>query len=266
MHPLPAEVVELVGRYLTLVDDRLPGAVDGLYLVGSLALDDYRAGQSDIDFVAVTRDPLDDAACDQLQLVHTELRPPLNFDGIYVTRDELAADPAAARAPSAHEGRVSRSGGFEANPAVWRLLAQRGIPVRGPELGRLDVWSDPEAVRRWSLDNLNGYWAGLAARWRAAVPPRELVVHHYGLPWLVLGVARVHHTIVTGDITSKSGAGHWALAHSDERWHPVVTTCLALRGGESMALYDRPEAVWTDGLDFAEVSIADALRQGIRAP
>src|SRR4029453_19025868 len=107
----------LVGPSPALVDGRLPGVIDGLYLVGSLALDDYRAGQSDIDFVAVTRDPLDDAACDQLQLVHTELRPPLNFDGVYVTCDELAADPAAARAPSAHQGRVSRAGRLEANPA-----------------------------------------------------------------------------------------------------------------------------------------------------
>jgi hypothetical protein len=263
---LPAEVGEVVGRYLALVDDRLPGVIEGLYLVGSLALADYRAGQSDIDFVAVSRDPLDDAACDGLRRVHTELRPPLNFDGIYVTYAELAADPAAAQAPSAHEGRFSRSGAFETNPAVWRLLAQRGIPARGPEPRRLAVWSDPQALRRWSLDNLNGYWAGLVARWRAAAPPRELVVHHYGLPWLVLGVARVHHTVVTGDITSKSGGGRWALAHADERWHPVVTTCLALRGGESVELYDRPEAVWTDGLDFAEVSIADALGQGIRAP
>ena len=149
---------------------------------------------------------------------------------------------------------------------VWHVLAHRAIPARGPAPDRLTVWSDDQALRRWSLDNLNGYWADLVARWRGAAPARELVVHHYGLPWLVLGVARVHYTIATGDITSKSGGGRWALRHSDERWRPLVATCLALRRGESVQLYDRPEAVWADGLDFAEVTIADARRRGIKAP
>jgi predicted nucleotidyltransferase len=33
--------------------------IDGLYLFGSIALDDFHPGRSDIDFVAVTADRLD---------------------------------------------------------------------------------------------------------------------------------------------------------------------------------------------------------------
>jgi hypothetical protein len=261
---LPPEVAGVVGGYLALVDARLPGTVDGLYLGGSLALDDFRPGQSDVDFVAVTRGPLAETALDALAAVHAELRAPLHFDGIYVTYDELARGPAAARAPAVHEGRLERSGGFEANPAVWHVLAHGAIPVRGPAPGRLAVWSDPEALRRWCLDNLTGYWAGLVARWRGSAPPRELVFHHYGLPWLVLGVSRLHHTIATGEITSKAGAGRWALDRCEPRWRPLVSSCLALREGEDVELYDDPPAVWDDGLDFAEAVIADALRLGVR--
>jgi hypothetical protein len=261
---LPPEVAGVVGGYLALVDARLPGTVDGLYLGGSLALDDFRPGQSDVDFVAVTRGPLAETALDALAAVHAELRAPLHFDGIYVTYDELARDPAAARAPAVHEGRLERSGGFEANPAVWHVLAHGAIPVRGPAPGRLAVWSDPEALRRWCLDNLTGYWAGLVARWRGSAPPRELVVHHYGLPWLVLGVSRLHHTIATGEITSKAGAGRWALDRCEPRWRLLVSTCVSLREGEGVELYDDPPAVWDDGLDFAEAVIADALRLGVR--
>ena len=35
---------ELVADYLDLVDARLPGAIQGLYLVGSIALNDFRPG------------------------------------------------------------------------------------------------------------------------------------------------------------------------------------------------------------------------------
>jgi hypothetical protein len=256
---LPPEVADVVERYLALVDERLPGTVDGLYLGGSLALDDYRPGQSDVDFVALTRDPLDDAALDELAAIHAELRSPFPFDGIYVTDDELAREPAAARAPAVHEGSMARSGGFEANPVVWHTLAHHGIRVRGPAPDRLAVWSDPEALRRWNVDNLTGYWAGLVNRWRAATPTRELVVHHYGLPWLVLGVARLHYTIVTGEVTSKAGAGEWALDHYDTRWRPVISTCLGLRRGEEVELYRDPGAVWEDGIAFAEEVIAAAV-------
>ncbi|MBO0694234.1 MAG: nucleotidyltransferase domain-containing protein, partial [Acidimicrobiaceae bacterium] len=50
---LPALVEAAVGRYLRLADLWLPGRVTGWYLVGSLALDAFRPGRSDVDFVAV---------------------------------------------------------------------------------------------------------------------------------------------------------------------------------------------------------------------
>jgi hypothetical protein len=50
---LPAEVDRVVTRYLALVDAAAPGVVEGLYLVGSVALDDFHPRASDVDFIAV---------------------------------------------------------------------------------------------------------------------------------------------------------------------------------------------------------------------
>jgi hypothetical protein len=41
---LPDAVEQLVTPYLAGTDDAVPGLVEGLYLVGSVALDDFRAG------------------------------------------------------------------------------------------------------------------------------------------------------------------------------------------------------------------------------
>lgn len=38
---LPADVVPLVNGLLIALDEAMPGAVTGFYLLGSLALDDY---------------------------------------------------------------------------------------------------------------------------------------------------------------------------------------------------------------------------------
>ena len=58
---LPPSVERLVAAYLTLVDAEVPGLVEGLYLTGSLALDEFRPGRSDVDFVAVTAAPVEAA-------------------------------------------------------------------------------------------------------------------------------------------------------------------------------------------------------------
>jgi Domain of unknown function (DUF4111) len=50
--------------------------------------------------------------------------------------------------------------------------------------------------------------------------------------WCVPGVTRLHYTIATGDITSKSGACRYALATFPDTWHMVIAEALALRRGE----------------------------------
>lgn len=53
-----ADVADLLATYQARIDAEAPGLLQGLYLVGSLALDDYRPGVSDVDFVAVTESPV----------------------------------------------------------------------------------------------------------------------------------------------------------------------------------------------------------------
>jgi hypothetical protein len=67
--------------------------------------------------------------------------------------DDLQRDPAEIeRVPYHLGGRFGRSGGFDANPAIWLTLRRYPYCVRGPE--RPVVWHDPAVVRRWSLGNL----------------------------------------------------------------------------------------------------------------
>ena len=54
---LPPPVDDIVSGYLELAHLEAPGLIQGLYLVGSVALDDFRPRTSDIDFVAVTGPP-----------------------------------------------------------------------------------------------------------------------------------------------------------------------------------------------------------------
>jgi Domain of unknown function (DUF4111) len=236
---IPTPVRVLVDAYLELADRQLPGMVEGLYLVGSVALGDWQAA-SDVDFIAVSGRRPAGPALDRLAAVHAELaarraaeRRAPEFDGLYVCWDDLARPPARAQpAPYHLDSRfVTGEDCFEANPATWQTLHDHGVAVRGRAPATLGVWTDPAVLAEWTLGNLNDYWA----RWidesgqaLARKAPGDTIDGDLAA-WGVLGIARLHATLLTGQIVSKSGAGRHVLSTFPARWHGVAERCLAIR-------------------------------------
>ena len=211
-HAPPAEIDEILAELQRELDALLPGWLTGLYLVGSLALNDYQPGRSDIDFVAVTSGQDGYPALAEVHAGLARRHRHVHCDGIYVTRDELAR-PAGGRGPAAREGRVIISSADERHPVTWLTLADHGLALRGPAPGRDWIAVDPAAALVYSRSNLETYWR----RW---IDDRRLPVTRHGLSllggkavtWGVLGVARLHAAIHEGRVLSKSGAGLHALS------------------------------------------------------
>jgi hypothetical protein len=245
---LPPEVDRIVGRYLSLVDRLLPGRVGGAYVVGSTALGAYRPGRSDVDVVLVVDGRLRPDELRRYRVVHAaaavgsaaralprgRLAVPGTCNAVVVDAGDLHRPVTAIVPVAAHAGeRFTVGRAFDVNPAVWTILARRGIAVRGPEPVTLGLDPEPDRLRSWTLGNLDDYWApwarGLLARpaWRGRRGWR------WQAAWGVLGPARMHHTIATGDVVAKEAAGEYARATFGERWHPIVDEALAYR-------HDRP--------------------------
>ncbi len=247
---LPGAVGELVGRYLRQVDLAVPGAIQGFYVVGSTALGAFRPGRSDIDFVAVLGDRLGVAELSRLRAAHRRLyaadlasaflrlpwRWPLTCNGVFVRWADLSRSPLAAVPIASHSGwRFAAGRGFDVNPVTWRILAERGIAVRGPSPDRLGIHHDEAELRRWCFQNLDGYWQ----RWANSVlhlrreAARASFLH--GAVWGVLGAPRLHRTVLQGDIISKEEAGEYAVVVFGDRWRPIIDEALAYWRGELTA-------------------------------
>ena len=247
---LPGVVAEVVGRYLRQVDFAVPGAIEGFYVVGSTALGAFRPGRSDVDFVAVVGDQLGPAELSRLRWVQRRLyvadlarafrRPPgrwpLTCNGVYVTWADLGRSPLKAVPVASHSGwRFAMGRGFDANPVTWRILAERGIAVRGPDPARLGIFTDEAELRRWCVRNLDGYWR----RWASSVlhlgrdAARARLLH--GVVSGVLGAPRLHRTVFNGDIISKEQAGDYAVSAFGSRWRPMIEEALAYWRGELTA-------------------------------
>lgn len=177
-----------------------------------------------------------------------------------MTRDDLRTDPRGLSPPHSLLGTFERSGGFNANPATWRLLPLKAIAVRGDELNGDDVWFDAGGLREWNRANLDTYWSSKVEEWRRIEPNEIVVRHEYGFQWLVLGVPRLHFTIATLEVTSKTGAGRYALGVVDARWREVIETAIALRSDRDSPLPSSPQELMRDAADVTEWLIQDAHR------
>jgi hypothetical protein len=264
---LPPIVDMMTRTYLTEVDATAPGLVEGLYVTGSAALGDFKAGgrvtrwgpsgasSSDIDFVAVTSQRVDAALLARLAAAHDELRRRHRrpfFDGMYLTWDDLRRDPAGlSRYPAAHEGRLT-SGKDPPTPVLWHELADHGRSVRGPELTSVGIWTDQDALRAWCRENLAGYWRRWLDRSRRVLDPWALsALTHYGPAWGVLGVSRIDYTLSTGAITSKTGAGRHARVTFGSRWHRIIDESVRIRSSSSRRpIYLTPFARRREALRF----------------
>ena len=181
---------------------------------------------SDIDLVIVVsrRCLPDDIA--SLTAIHQEIsakfpRPYLEVS--YLQHDDLGKfEGDIAPHPFSHDGVLHPSGHHDENRVTWWLLQQRGIALVG-EIPTFSV--DWDALVAETHENLNRYWV------RFIREPARIawLTSDYGIEWTVLGVLRQYYTFVENDITSKDGAGEYALDHLPVRWRRIVQEALAIR-------------------------------------
>ncbi len=235
------DVASALGTYLEIVDACAPGLVEGLYVVGSFALDDWHEGRSDIDIVAVTAEAATDDAAAQLRTAHAVLGERLpggpSIDGPYVAWSDLITPPMGLHRPWALHGELRHDGDcFELNPVTWYVLATHGVTVRGPVVDRLGIYVDVDARVRFCVDNLIGYWRPLATQVRAmAEVSPDGRFDAASLEWVALGALRLHHTCFHGGVVSKAAAGHYGLEVAPERFHELLGTAIAVRAGSPPA-------------------------------
>jgi hypothetical protein len=259
--------------YVAELDRVLPAtAVAGVYLTGSTALDDYRHGQSDLDILTVTQYPLSESELDALDAMHRRLENGAqpHLDARYVPREhvgKLVADATDAAHAPGHayvvDGEFHR-GASDQDLVVWAILDQCGITLRGPEAKSWHCAPDAARLRAWTMGNLESYWRANSLRARevlaARLPGAEFST--YAAVWTATGPGRLHRTIATGEIISKSAAAHYT-ADLFPAYAPILMRAKASRfGDESVGFVTR------DGLalmDMVDELCDDAARLAARA-
>ena len=114
---------------------------------------------------------------------------------------------------------------------TWATLRDIAVPVFGT-LDREALWHDPARLASWTRENVEAYWVPWLGRASKLWTPAGLAMLGRALPmWGVLGISRLHYTLATGHIASKSAAGEHAKTAFDPRWHRILDE--ASRSGEA---------------------------------
>ena len=199
----------------------------GVYLYGSLAAGDFNPESSDIDFAAVTHEPIAEVELSALQAMHARIAAidskwGYELEGSYFPkfsfRRHLTAD---ARHPH-----LSRGGGLrvEFHDADWVLqrhfLRESGLTLYGPAPDTLIDPVSPDEIRRALAQLMENWWTP------TLTDPARLDTPEYRA-YAVLTMCRILFTLEHGTVASKPQAGSWALKFLDAGHSAAIHKALA---------------------------------------
>ncbi len=255
MYRIPDSIQKVLTLFIDKCNKELPGLLEGMYLHGSIAIDAYLEGQSDIDFVAVTSRKLtsDDAA--RLKDIHLNLaetckKPQL--DGLYVQSSNLAAEGYFY-----NEGTFGKAG--HDTPVTWWLLKNKGITILGPAANELLIDVTTEDLTVYVRKNMNDYWATRVAAMEQrkeeliAYPVQQVETE---MEWTVLGLLRQFYTLEEEDIISKLAAGEYGLRELGTKWHKLIQEAINIRQGNPERNFTKNEERVHATIEFAKELIS----------
>lgn len=202
------ELNEILRNLITGVRSILRAELVGAYMQGSFALrdaDEY----SDVDFVVVTRNVLNEPQVDQLQLMHRRIyASPVSWaqhlEGSYIPTESFRTVDPGAKYPFLDNGARELKWDEHCNTAVVRwILREHGIVLAGPEPRSLIDPVSSEQLRTEAIERIHEY-----AEW-ALEPSEAGPMSRWKRSYLVLTFCRLLHTIQSGTVATKSKAADW---------------------------------------------------------
>ena len=246
---LSDSVKKMTDRIVSIMD----GNVYGIWLYGSVVMDDFRPGWSDVDFIALTNDTVTESEAQSLLELRQKMtdEEPGNsyyrsFEGIIVGVDEYRHRDFKKLVYWGTSGqRITDS--YTTDPFSEFELVKYGkcvygdkpwvLPAPGPEEMVGAIRKHYEAMRRY-----------------AVVTDRSL----YSCGWL-LDIARCIYTLRNNDVISKTEAGRWALSeHLFENEEPLKKT-LEIRLSPLKYKDSEETLLWLENLGIVVQSYADVL-------
>lgn len=223
----PKILIPLLNEYRHLIFSLLGSKVYGIYLYNSIALEDFDSVKSDIDFVTVLNDRLNDYELKKIELIHQRLIDMFDYahkmEGMYLLRKDLnKSNSEIEKYPYFAEGNLV-IGYYDFNNVTRWVLKNYGVEIMCPSRETLEInikWEDMIATMEYNLFN---YWESKIVSNKIQDKSDEFI------EWAVLTISRIIYTLNEKKIGSKCQSGQYILEKYPGKWDELVTEALVIR-------------------------------------
>ncbi|MGX8796168.1 nucleotidyltransferase domain-containing protein [Fusibacter sp. JL298sf-3] len=234
---ITSSVKEFLEIYKNEVLSTLMGKVDGIYIHGSIVLDEFIEESSDIDIVITLSEDCTSTDLDNLLNLHLKLNEQSEWgeklECSYIRRDLLIdRNPPLEPRIYYNRGISWEVYGYEFI-LEKQVLALNGITLFGEEFKSFDLMYSKDEVKEAVCKMLNNTWQPMLAKSDDLTD--EYII--YG----VKSMCRVIHTIETGNIYSKQAAREYVVSKATEKTINIVNYIYELAPNE--CLLHREDAV-----------------------
>ena len=225
---LPLSVQPLFDEYIKLIKANLSDLVYGVYIQGSIALNDYDDLKSDIDYITVlTREPTDEEL-KKIDYIHNILKKHKNYivsEGQYTNKKIMSRNQNdhKKRYPRYSDGEFNELNNGYIDPTSLWILKKYGFLVYGHEVKSLSIQVKFNDLISQMDYNLNKYWLS-----KINYEP-ELFLEDFWIEFGVLTLCRIWYTLENRNIVSKLQAAKYILDYVDDKWKPIINEAVRIR-------------------------------------
>ncbi|WP_229168217.1 nucleotidyltransferase domain-containing protein [Bacillus cereus] len=218
-HALPEEVKQLMEQYtVELKEIFLDEKIVGVYIYGSIALGAFHIETSDVDFVTVISDFVNEAEKKQIIELHKKISKSTlgkRMDGMYIRLADLGKyNHEMNEYVYCAEGKAE-SGYWDINAVTWWTLKNQGITIIGKEAEDLPFqikWDDVVNTMKYNVEH---YWSEKAKR------PYLFFIEEW-VESAVVTMGRILYTLDHKTIVSKDRGLQYLLERSAKEWEPLL--------------------------------------------
>ncbi len=242
LNGIPDHVKPILQEFAGKIINVQPGLVEGIYITGSIPLNDYHSKKSDIDFIAILSEIPDKTILEQIEEIHIQIekryhKPKVN--GYYLNIDSLNNEQHCF--PSFYEGEMHMRRRFEYDKVQLLELQTTSINIFGVPASELPLNVSLKDVMKQLHQNINSYWTRWITKHSSGIAFLKLSLVPGLTEWGVLGVVRQLYTLETGKITSKLNAGIYFAEKLPEVHKPAMKDAICERGFNGTRINFSPE-------------------------
>ncbi|HUS03487.1 MAG TPA: aminoglycoside adenylyltransferase domain-containing protein [Chitinophagaceae bacterium] len=233
---IPIHAATVLQELLDGITKLKPGFITGMYITGSIPLNDFHPHKSDIDFLILSNELPATKFRFQLEQLHKGIdhKFKTKLNGCYITPGSLNIHNAKSiKTLCFQEGQMNYDS-FKMAPVTLYELKTKAITLSGLPAEELPVVVDINDINKFLHENINTYWKNWVTK-HSAIHMRQILLILFPRlsEWVNLGVARQLYTLRTGKITSKTKAGLYCLEHLPAKYHSIIQEAIKIRNDKS---------------------------------